>query len=168
MSAIERVPESSNVQNGARRLLPEFQILLVEDDPGEARLFELSLREAAPRTGVYWVCTGAEGLEYLRRQKRFQEAQPAHLIVCDLSLPGMDGFGFLAEVRRDPSLKGIPVVVYSSSEDPKGIQRAYLLGANSYIVKPMTLETTAGHLEALVHYWLEVVALPDRCRPVAT
>ena len=137
-----------------------FQILLVEDAESDARLFETALRDAAPRVKLYWVASAEEGMEYLRRENRFQHVGPVDLIVSDLNMPGLDGYQLLEKVKRDVSLKKTPFVVYSGSSAPRDIQLCYTLGANSYLVKPMTVESMVQQLKALVHYWLEVVALP--------
>ncbi|HTW64756.1 MAG TPA: response regulator [Bryobacteraceae bacterium] len=138
----------------------KFQILLIEDTESDAHLFETALREAAPRVKLYWVASAAEGIEYLRQENRFHDVGPISLIVCDLNMPGTDGYGFLEKVKQDPSLNRIPLVVYSSSSSLRDIQACYALGANSYIVKPMTIERMVQQLKALVHYWLEIVSLP--------
>jgi CheY-like chemotaxis protein len=82
------------------------------------------------------------------------------LIVSDLNMPGLDGYQLLEKVKRDATLKKTPFVVYSGSSSPRDIELCYMLGANSYLVKPMTVESMVQQLKALVHYWLEVVALP--------
>jgi len=138
----------------------KFQILLVEDSEADARLFEDALHKAAPRVKLYWVATAEEGLEYLRQEKRFEGAGPVNLIVSDLNLSGMDGTEFLAAVKRDAALKSTPLVVYSGSSSARDINLCYALRANSYLVKPMTLDTMVDHIKVLVHYWLEVVSLP--------
>ena len=76
-------------------------------------------------------------------------------------MPGMDGFEFLAELRKNPALKTMPVVVMSSSRSPRDVLRCYMLGANSFITKPMSLETFVATIGTLVRYWLDIVELPD-------
>ena len=130
--------------------LGEFQILLIDDHPADAKLFEHALQQAATRAKLYWVAAAEEGLDYLKQEGRFQGAGRVQLVVCDLSMPGMDGFEFLAEVRKNPALAMIPIVM-----------RCYQLGANSFIVKPMSLETFVATIGTLVRYWLDIVELPD-------
>lgn len=139
----------------------EFQILLIDDSSADAKLFETALREAGTRAKLYWVATAEEGFEYLRREGRFTGLGPVGFIVCDLSLPGMDGFHFLSQAKKDPALSSIPVVIFSSSRSPQDVQRCYRLGANSYIVKPMSFQTLVPTIGAMVRYWLDIVALPD-------
>jgi two-component system, chemotaxis family, response regulator Rcp1 len=138
----------------------KFQILLIDDNEADAKLFELALREAAPRVKLYWVATAAEGIEYLQQQNRFGDVGAVDLVLCDLNMPAMTGFEFVAKVKEDSALRITPLVVYSGSASPMDIRRCYLMGANSYISKPMTMGTMVQQLQALVHYWLEIASLP--------
>ena len=113
--------------------LGEFQILLIDDRASDAKLFEHALEQAATRVKLYWVATAEEGLEYLKQEGRFAGAGRVRLVVSDLSMPGMDGFEFLAQVRKNPALATIPIVILSSSRSPRDVMRCYQLGANSYI-----------------------------------
>lgn len=142
-----------------------FQILLIDDSPTDAEIFSTALKQAAPRVGLYWVATLDEGTDYLRQQGRFADVGPVSLIVCDLNAGHAPAFDFVAATKRQKATAKIPLVVYSGSTDHRDIERCYECGANSYLVKPMTVSTTVSQLEALVHYWLEVVKLPD---PAAT
>lgn len=139
----------------------KFQILLIDDSEADAKLFETALKEAAPRVKLYWVATAKEGIEMLHQQNRFQDVGPVSLIVCDLNLPADTGFDFIAKVKGDRSSAFTPLVIYSGSSAPQDVFRCYDLGANSYVVKPMTMETMVQQLKALVHYWLETVKLPQ-------
>jgi len=136
-----------------------FNVLLVEDSPAEAKLFETALHEAAPRATLYWVATAKEGIEYLHQEGRFQGVGPVSIVICDLNMPGTNGFDFAAQMKKDPALMPIPLIVYSGSQAPPDVQRAYSLGVNSYLVKPMTRETTFQQVESLVRYWFETVKL---------
>jgi CheY-like chemotaxis protein len=139
----------------------EFQILLIDDRPSEAKLFEHALEQTKTRAKLYWVATAEEGLEYLKHEGRFAGAGRVRLVVSDLSMPGMDGFEFLAETRKDQALAATPVVIMSSSRSPRDVLRCYQLGANSYIAKPMSLETVVATIGTMVRYWLDIVELPD-------
>jgi chemotaxis family two-component system response regulator Rcp1 len=141
--------------------LGEFQILLIDDHPSDAKLFEHALEQTETRAKLYWVAAAEEGLAYLKQEGRFVGAARVRLVVSDLSMPGMDGFEFLTEVRKNPALVAIPVVIMSSSRSPRDVQRCYRLGANSYITKPMSLETFVSTIATLVRYWLDIVELPD-------
>jgi CheY-like chemotaxis protein len=141
--------------------LGEFQILLIDDHPSDAKLFEHALRQTETRAKLYWVGTAEEGLEYLKQEGRFAGAGRVRLVVSDLSMPGMDGFEFLAEIRKNPALAVTPVVIMSSSRSPRDVLRCYRLGANSFITKPMSLETFVTTIGMLVRYWLDIVELPN-------
>jgi len=139
----------------------EFQILLIDDHAADAKLFQHSLEQAETRVKLYWVATAEEGLEYLKQEGRFAGAGRVRLVVSDLSMPAMDGFEFLAEARKNQALSAIPIVIMSSSRSPHDVLRCYRLGANSFITKPMSLETFVATVRTLVRYWLDVVELPD-------
>src|ERR1700723_3914128 len=141
--------------------LGDVQILLIDDRASDAKLFEHALEQAETRVKLYGVATAIEGLEYLKQEGRFAGAGRVRLVVSDLSMPGMDGFEFLAQTRKNPALAAIPVVIMSSSRSPRDVLRCYQLGANSFITKPMSLETFVTTVAMLVRYWLDIVQLPD-------
>jgi CheY-like chemotaxis protein len=141
--------------------LGDVQILLIDDRASDAKLFEHALEQAETRVKVYWVATAEEGLEYLKREGRFAGAGRVRLVVSDLSMPGVDGFEFLSQVRKNPALAAIPIVILSSSQAPRDVFRCYQLGANSYITKPMSLQTFVETIGTLVRYWLDIAELPD-------
>jgi CheY-like chemotaxis protein len=136
-----------------------FNILLIDDSQAEAKLFELALHEAAPRAKLYWVATATEGFEYLRQEGRFPGTGPISIVVCDLNMPGPSGFDFVAQMKKDPRLMPIPLIVWSASEAPQDIHRAYSLGVNSYLVKSMTMDTMIQQLEVLVRFWFDTARL---------
>jgi CheY-like chemotaxis protein len=141
--------------------LGSFQILLIDDLPSDAKLFEHALQQIETRAKLFWVATAEEGLEYLKREGRFATAGRVRLVVSDLSMPGIDGFELLSEMRKNPALAATPVIIMSSSRSPRDVLRCYRLGANSYITKPMSLETFVATIGTLVRYWLDIVQLPD-------
>jgi chemotaxis family two-component system response regulator Rcp1 len=98
----------------------------------------------------------------LKQEGRFAGGARVRLVVSDLSMPGMDGFEFLTELRKNPALKTMPVVVMSSSRSPRDVLRCYRLGANSFITKPMSLETFVATIGTLVRYWLDIVSCRTR------
>ncbi|HLK17948.1 MAG TPA: response regulator [Bryobacteraceae bacterium] len=140
-----------------------FHILLIEDSEAEAKLFEAALREAAPRVTLYWVATAAEAIEYLNQENRFAGMGPVHMILCDLNLPTMSGFEFLKKIKGQlgTPIQPTPIILYSSSSDPRDVRQSYALGANAYLVKPMTIETTVQQLKSLIHFWFESAKLPS-------
>ncbi len=137
-----------------------FEILLIDDQVSDAKLFEHALEQAETRARLYWVASAEEGLDYLLQRGRFSSASRARLVVSDLSMPGMDGFQFLTQARKNPELASVPIVILSNSRSPQDVAQCYRLGANSYITKPMSLETFVATVGTLVRYWLDVVELP--------
>lgn len=142
--------------------LGEFQILLIDDHPADAKLFEHALQQIETRARLYWVATAEEGLEFLTQEGRFAGVGRVRLVVSDLSMPGMDGLEFLVHLRKNPALAATPVVIMSSSRSPRDILRSYQQGANSYITKPMSLEAFVATIGTLVRYWLDIVEPPDQ------
>src|ERR1700744_2093126 len=103
----------------------EYQILLIDDRASEAKLFEHALEQIETRAKMYWVASAEEGLEFLRQEGRFAGTGRVKLVVSDLSMPGMDGFEFLAEARKNRALSSIPIVIFSSSRSPQDVLRCY-------------------------------------------
>lgn len=137
-----------------------FNILLIDDSAEAANLFELALREVAPRATLYWVATGEEGLEALEKRGRFIDILGFDIVILDLNMPPTSGFDILRQIReRNVTTK--PVIVMSSSRGIPDVDLAYRLGANSYLVKPISLEGTYDIVACIVRYWLDLVALPS-------
>jgi CheY-like chemotaxis protein len=120
------------------------EIVLVEDDAREA---ELVVSALGPGVRVTTVPDGAAALDRLR-------TQPPQLVLLDLKMGGASGFDVLAAVRAEPGLRRVPVVVLTSSSDPRDVERAYALGAHGYIVKPIEHERLAERLDAVRRFWL--------------
>jgi CheY-like chemotaxis protein len=137
-----------------------MKILLVEDNPGDIRLTQEALRRGRDQVDLSVVEDGQEALAFLRREGRFiREERPA-LILLDLNLPKRDGRLLLAEIKSDPTLKDIPVVIFTSSEAYHDIRNAYDLYANCYIVKPVELEQFLQVVQTTVHFWSTIASLP--------
>lgn len=139
----------------------DFQILLIDDEASDAKLFQHAMEQAATRAKLYWVATAEEGLEFLRREGRFTGVVRPKLVVTDLNMPGMNGFDFLIERAKHPALALVPVVIFTSSRAPREILRCYQLGASSFITKPMSLENFVATIGSMVRYWLDIVVAPD-------
>lgn len=139
-----------------------FQILLIDDNPADSHLFETALREVSARAILYWVATGEEALEYIAQQGRFQNAGEVDIIVLDLNLPGLSGFEVLTKLRQNAASRHKPVIVLSSSRAQSDIKQAYVMGANSYVLKAMSFETYLERVERLVKYWFDTVELPNQ------
>jgi chemotaxis family two-component system response regulator Rcp1 len=139
-----------------------IEILLVEDNPGDARLTLEAMREAKMSNRIHVVEDGVEAMEFLRRQGRFGDAPRPDLILLDLNLPRKDGREVLAEVKADPDLKRIPVVVLTTSRAEEDVLRAYDLHANCYVTKPVDLEQFMKIVALIDEFWVNVVTLPGK------
>lgn len=139
-------------------------ILLVEDDAGDQELFRRALAGSEIENVLHIVKDGEEALSYLYRKEhhgKVQESAMPDLILLDLNLPRLGGKQFLAKIKADTKLRRIPVVVLTTSKLDKDIARSYDAGANSYIVKPVTIDNIARLVDVLLTYWFEVVQLPS-------
>jgi two-component system, chemotaxis family, response regulator Rcp1 len=139
-----------------------IEILLVEDNPGDVRLTIEGLNEGKVRNNLHVARDGVEALEFLRHQGRFADAVRPDLILLDLNLPRMDGREVLAEVKSDPLLKTIPIVVLTTSRAERDILNSYELQANCYITKPVDLEQFMNVIKSIEDFWLTIVTLPNR------
>jgi len=138
----------------------ELQILLVEDNPADARLVAELFKEGQTSHRIRHVCDGVEALAYLRNHAGEPSARPPDLILLDLNLPRKDGRELLAEIKADDRLKRIPVVVLTTSQAEEDIARAYSLYANCYITKPMDLDQFARVVRSIEDFWLTTAKLP--------
>jgi CheY-like chemotaxis protein len=139
-------------------------ILMADDDADDRQLTREALEDARLINDIRFVENGEELLEYLRRQGRYSppaEAPRPGLILLDLNMPRKDGRTVLKEIKQDPDLRRIPVVVLTTSKSDEDVYRSYDLGVNSYIVKPVTFDALVDVLQTLEKYWFEIVELPD-------
>jgi len=149
-----------NVSVNSIHQIDRFDILLVDDSPADAKLFQESLVEVSSRVRVYWVGSGEEAIEFLNQQGRFIAIGPVKLVLLDLNMPGMDGIETLRRVKINPVVNRVPVVVFSSSRAPQEVDRAYSLGANAFFSKPLSLESYVQKARILVQHWLDCAELP--------
>lgn len=138
-----------------------LEILLVEDNPGDVFLFQKALRGSAHPYRLTTVSDGGEAIAYLRRQDRYRRAVRPHVVVLDLNLPVRSGLDVLRDVKSDPVLKEIPVVVYSSSSAQDDVHRCYQLHANCYIVKRADLDGLSACVQSMCAFWASVTELPS-------
>jgi two-component system, chemotaxis family, response regulator Rcp1 len=143
------------------------EILLVEDNPGDARLTIEALREGKIRNNLHHAKDGVEALEFLRREGAHAGAPSPDIILLDLNLPRKDGREVLAELKEDPRLRLIPVVVLTTSEAEQDIVRTYQLHANCYITKPVDLDKFITIVRAIEDFWLAIVRLPPSAPDLA-
>lgn len=146
---------------GLHRLARRPVILLVEDDPGDADLTREALVGGTYDSELHVVRDARSALAFLRRQGAFGDAPAPDLILLDLNLPGLDGGAVLETMKHDPVLRGIPVVVLSSSSAPGDVRHAYECFANCYVTKPVGLDPFRTTVRAIEHFWLGVAALPE-------
>lgn len=137
-----------------------IKILLVEDNPADVELTRENLNECKLLHELTVVTDGVEGLAYLRREGSYAEAARPDLILLDLNLPRMDGRELLAQIKSEPLLRRIPVVVLTSSTAERDIIASYDLHANAYVVKPVDLSGFADIVRAIEGFWFSVVRLP--------
>ncbi|MFA6002065.1 MAG: response regulator [Thermoleophilia bacterium] len=135
-------------------------ILLVEDNPGDVRLTVEILKEAKVLNALDVAEDGVEALSFLKREGRFADKPAPDLILLDLNLPRKDGRELLADIKQDPSLRHIPVVILTSSDAEADIIKTYDLHANCYITKPINLDQFMEVVKSIEHFWLTVVKLP--------
>ena len=137
-----------------------INILLVEDNPGDVRLTVEALKEGKVRNHLSVVPDGVEALAFLRNQGQYTDAPRPDLMLLDLNLPRMDGREVLAEIKDDPSLRRIPVVVLTTSEAEADVLKSYALHANCYFTKPVDLEQFINVIGTIEDFWLTIVKLP--------
>lgn len=142
--------------------LRPIDILLVEDSPGDADLAREALEFSKLRNTLHVVTDGEEAMAFLRRQGKYADAPRPGLILLDLNLPRMDGRQVLAEVKSDPELRRIPVVILTISREEEDILRTYDLHANCYITKPIDLGQFVKVVQNIEDFWLTIVELPKR------
>ena len=137
-----------------------IDILLIEDNPGDVRLTVEALHEAKVLNSLETVDDGVKALAFLRKEGPYAEAKRPDLILLDLNLPRKDGRQVLEEIKQDPVLKSIPVVILTSSKAEEDILRSYNLHANCYVTKPVDLERFLEVVRLIEDFWLTVVRLP--------
>ncbi len=138
-------------------------ILMADDDPDDRQLTKEALEEGRLINTIRFVSNGEELMDYLRKKGDYApptEAPRPGLILLDLNMPRKDGRAVLQEIKSDPALRTIPVVVLTTSKADEDVYRSYDLGVNSYIVKPVTFEALVDILQTLEKYWFEIVELP--------
>ncbi len=140
----------------------DADVLLVEDNPGDVRLIREAFRDDGVGHTLHVVTDGVEALDYVFRRNAFVNEPRPDLIILDLNIPRKDGAAILEELQTDEDLRVIPVVVLTSSRSDADVERAYRLGANGYLTKPVDPEEFIELIRSLVRYWLSTVSLPDR------
>ncbi len=137
-----------------------IKILLVEDNPGDVRLTKEVLKEGKVHNEMFVAQDGIEALAFLRGEAEFGGAPRPDVILLDLNLPRKDGREVLAEIKTDPSLKSIPVVILTTSSADEDVLKTYELHANCYITKPVDLEQFITVVQSVEDFWFTIVKLP--------
>ncbi len=137
-------------------------ILLIEDNIGDIRLIQEVLKDSSVFQEILTVRDGMDAMAFLRRKGEYQDAPRPDLIVLDLNLPKKDGREVLAEIKNDPNLKRIPVVVLTTSRNEDDIVRSYDLHANCYITKSRNLKDLFRIVKGIEEFWLTTVTLPSQ------
>lgn len=136
------------------------EILLVEDNPGDVRLAQEALKECKMKNKVRSVTDGVAALQYLQRQGPYAGESRPDLILLDLNLPKMDGREVLGQIKSDPQLRRIPVVILTTSKSEEDIIRTYDLHANCYITKPIDMDQFISVVKKIEDFWFTIVKLP--------
>jgi two-component system, chemotaxis family, response regulator Rcp1 len=141
-----------------------FEVLLVEDSPGDVRLTREAFKDAKVHINLQVASDGAEAMAFLRREGKYADVPRPDLILLDLNLPKKSGREVLEEIKDDPNLKSIPVVILTTSASEQDVLRSYLLHANCFITKPVDLTGFLKVVRSIDNFWLSVVKLPHEVR----
>jgi two-component system response regulator len=139
-------------------------VLLVEDSPGDVRLTREAFKDAKVHINLHVASDGAKAMAFLKREGAYASAPRPDMILLDLNLPKKDGREVLEEIKEDPTLKTIPVVILTTSSSETDILGSYRLHANCYITKPVGLEGFLTVVKSIDSFWLSVVKLPREAR----
>ena len=136
------------------------KLLLCEDNLGDIYLIENSLHQSQVSYSIDRILNGNEVMQYLRQEQRYQYASRPDILILDLNLPGKHGFEILTEIKADPLLKTIPIVVLTSSKSKQDVITSYQLQASCYIIKPSDLQAFLNAIRQIENFWLSLVELP--------
>ncbi|MFN6460529.1 MAG: response regulator [Nostoc sp. DedVER02] len=137
-----------------------IEVLLVEDNPGDAQLTRIALEDSKISIHLNVVEDGVEAMAFLRKQEKYVKAAHPDIVLLDLNLPRKDGREVLAEIKADENLKRIPVVVLTTSQAEEDIIKAYNLSANCYITKPVDFDQFVKIVQSIENFWFAIVKLP--------
>ena len=137
-----------------------IEILLVEDNAGEAELTMDTLKDGRVRNRVHWVEDGEEAMAFLRREGQYATAPRPDLILLDLNMPRKNGLEVLSEIKQHPNWRRIPVVMMTGSNHEADVTSAYSRHANCYVTKPLDIDKFMAAVRSIEDFWLTVVCLP--------
>jgi two-component system, chemotaxis family, response regulator Rcp1 len=138
------------------------EILLVEDSASDVALIKVTLRHSQVPHNVHVVRNGVEAIDFLHKSGKYADVPRPDIILLDLNLPKKNGREVLEEVKVDPELNTIPIVILTTSSDPEDILRSYQLHANCYLTKPVDLDQFTNTIEQINSFWLQTVRLPAK------
>jgi len=136
-------------------------ILLIEDNPGDVRLIQEAFKKARITNRIHSVLNGDDAMDFLRKEGKFSSSKTPDLVLLDLNLPGKDGRDVLSDMKSDPALKKIPVIILSSSGAEEDIMKSYELSANCYITKPVDVSDFFNVIQLITDFWITIVKLPS-------
>ena len=142
----------------------QFRILVADDSEDDVVLLKRAFLRAGIDAAIEFVSDGQDAVDYLGGRAPFDDRQRfplPKLMMLDVKMPGVDGFDVLEWLRRQPGLRGLPVIMWSSSEQQEDVNRAYALGANSYLAKPTQTDRFEEMVKAIELYWMKTSALPE-------
>jgi len=140
----------------------EYPILLVEDNPDDVLITQRAFKKGMIKNKLYTVENGIEALKFLHKDEDYFDVPVPALILLDINMPLMDGFQVLEKIKGDEELRKIPVIMLTTSERDSDIERAYSLGCNSYIVKPVNFQKFLEVVVNAQEYWLQISKIPVR------
>lgn len=138
----------------------EYPILLVEDNPDDVLITKRAFKKGKIRNRLYTVENGIEAVKFLKKQEEYKDVPTPALILLDINMPLMNGFQVLEKIKGDEKLRSIPVIMLTTSERDTDIDKAYALGCNSYIVKPVNFQKFLDVVINAQEYWLQLCKVP--------
>jgi CheY-like chemotaxis protein len=143
-------------------LAPPIEVLLVEDDPGDVLMTQEAFADYKIANRLTVVTNGEDAIAYMRKSGRFADVPTPDLVLLDLNLPRRNGREVLREIKDDPELRRIPVVILTTSEAEEDVLASYLLRANAYVRKPVDFDQFVAAVRAIDDFFITVVRLPSR------
>lgn len=143
-----------------KSLPKHIEILLIEDSPADVLLTREAFEESRILNTIHVAEDGVQAMDFLHRQGAYASVPRPDLILLDLNLPRKNGREVLAEIKADPELKKIPIVVLTTSSAEEDVLKAYDLNANCYVVKPVGFDNFMQAMQSIRHFWFSVVTLP--------
>lgn len=140
----------------------QINILVIEDNPADAELVTEVLGEQIPHAHMHVARDGEEGIDYLYQRNMHSDAPRPDFVLLDLNLPKRSGLEILQAMKGDPALRLMPIIVFTSSEAPRDIEKCYCLSANCYITKPSDLDLFTDKMKMVANFWCQMAQLPDK------